>query len=109
MVIVDEVRKKVRCAKFVSVKTVGVADVKISSARSNLFGWDDFDFDTLFEIVNMDLSNAFFTVGDVLLKQIKGIAMGSPLSPILAILVCAYYENTFFRACDDDERDRVDG
>ena len=49
-------------------------------------------FDELFTIVNFDLRNSYFCVGDTLLKQIIGMPMGSPVSPALAQIVCAYYE-----------------
>ena len=34
-----------------------------------------------------------FCVGDTLLKQVVGIPMGSPISPPLAQIICAYYES----------------
>ena len=52
-----------------------------------------FTFDELLDIVNFDLSNAMFCVGDTLLKQVVGIPMGSPISPSLAQIICAYYES----------------
>ena len=39
------------------------------------------------------MDNSFFTVGNYIGKQTCGIPMGSPLSPALAVIVCAYYEN----------------
>jgi hypothetical protein len=55
----------------------------------------NFNIDDIVDIVKFDLENAIFTVGDTILKQKIGIPMGSPISPILAILVCAYSENVF--------------
>ena len=46
-------------------------------------------------IVSHDLNNIFFTSRTKLLRQTAGIAMGSPLSPALAILNCAFFENKF--------------
>ena len=34
-------------------------------------------------------------------KQTCGIPMGSPISPALAVIVCAYYENKIFKAVND--------
>ena len=43
-------------------------------------------------IVVFDLENSFFTVGKYRLLQKVGIPMGSPLSPAIAQIVCAFYE-----------------
>ena len=48
--------------------------------------------DQLKQIVHFDLGNTFFKVGTKLYLQIKGIPMGSNLSPALAYLICEYYE-----------------
>jgi hypothetical protein len=74
-----------------------------------IYGWTNMDFDTLYMVINMDLENSMFTVGDVILRQLKGIPMGSPISPILAIMVCAYYESSFYKNCNSDERQRTEG
>ena len=55
--------------------------------------WWNLSYDELLEIVCFDLDNSFFTVGNYIGKQTCGIPMGSPLSPALAVIVCAYYEN----------------
>lgn len=49
-----------------------------------------FTFDELLDIVNFDLSNAVFCVGDTLLKQVVGIPMGSPINPSLAQIIPWY-------------------
>ena len=51
-----------------------------------------FTFDELLDIVKFDLNNAYFRIGDTILQQRVGIPMGSPLSPALAQIVCAWYE-----------------
>ena len=104
----DEARKIKRNCNFVSVHNNKNEKICIGN-RMEHFGWHNFDFDTLFEIVNMDLNNAIFSVGDVILKQVKGVPMGSPLSPILAILVASYYEYMFFSNLSELEKDKVDG
>ena len=58
-------------------------------------------YDELLEIVCFDLNNSFFTVGNFVGKQTCGIPMGSPISPALAVIVCAYYENKIFKAVND--------
>ena len=54
-----------------------------------------FPRDMILAVVVFDLDNIFFTCRSTLLRQTSGIAMGSPLSPALAILTCAYDEFTF--------------
>ena len=49
-------------------------------------------FDEIMSIVKFDLDNCFFKSGNQILKQNVGIPMGSPLSPILALIICAFYE-----------------
>ena len=49
-------------------------------------------FDEILEIIEFDLNNTYFRVGDKVLQQKVGIPMGSPPSPALAQVVCAYYE-----------------
>ena len=66
----DEARKIKRNCNFVSVHNNKNEKICIGS-RMEHFDWHDFDFDALFEIVNMDLNNALFSVGDVILKQGK--------------------------------------
>lgn len=56
-----------------------------------------FDFATLRDIVAFDLNNATFTQGETLLSQKVGIPMGSPMSPALAIIMCAYCEYRYLQ------------
>jgi hypothetical protein len=49
--------------------------------------------DLILAICTFDVSNAIFFFGPILLLQILGIPMGSPLSPQLAIILCAYAEH----------------
>ena len=58
-------------------------------------------YDDLLSIVEFDLDNSFFKIGDFIGKQTSGIPMGSPLSPALAVIVCAYYENKIYSMIDE--------
>ena len=60
-------------------------------------------FKQLLEFAEFDLKNVFFTLGNSILKQIMGIPMGSPLSPSLAIIICAYSEHTFLSSLTDSK------
>ena len=106
--LVSEVRKKKRVCKYVSVCRNKDEKVRFGS-RVDLDGWTVFDFSVFEDVIDMDLEFAIFRIGDVLLQQEKGVPMGSPLSPILAILVAAYYESCFFENCQEDERKLIDG
>jgi hypothetical protein len=66
-------------------------------ANTNTQTWVTFSFQDLEDIVRFDLSNAIFTTYDSVLKQNVGIPMGSPLSPVLANLICAYHEVHYLR------------
>jgi hypothetical protein len=57
-----------------------------------------FSLQEIRDIVKFDLDNAIFTVGETTMKQNIGIPMGSPISPVLAVLVCAYSEAKFKEA-----------
>jgi len=52
-------------------------------------------FEQLILFAKFDLENVYFTLGKTILKQIIGIPMGSPLSPSLAIIICAHAEHIF--------------
>ena len=58
----------------------------------------------ILNITTFDLNNIFFTCKSSLLRQIIGIAMGSPLSPALAILNCAYHEHLFHKFLESNHR-----
>ena len=101
-------KKRVRNCEFVSVSNDKKEPVRLGR-KCGLYGWHDIDLDTIGKVIHMDLNNTFFTIGNVTLQQTKGVPMGSPLSPVLAIMVCAYYENTFFKTCSVDNRKRIEG
>ena len=43
-----------------------------------------------------------FQIGDIVLKQTKGIPMGSPMSPALAVILCAFFEHKFLATLGQD-------
>ena len=54
-----------------------------------------FKLDTLRELIIFSITNAYFTLGDHILKQLVGLIMGDPFSPPLAILYVAFDEHHF--------------
>jgi hypothetical protein len=71
---------------------------------SNTDGFVNFPLTSIRQVVKFDLENATFTIGDKILRQTVGIPMGSPISPVLAILVCAYSEH--LSLCDRQKHQR---
>lgn len=70
----------------------------------------NFTFDELINVIKFDLKNSYFKIGDRILQQRVGIPMGSPLSPALAQIVCAYYEaQTLANAARDGITNPVEG
>ena len=51
--------------------------------------------ENMMEVMEFDIDNIFFTIGDKIIKQTLGIPMGSPASPAMAIALCMYYEHRF--------------
>jgi len=54
--------------------------------------------------VDFDLNNACFSLGKIVLRQMIGIPMGSPISPSLAILSCARQEHFVKQSLGSDVR-----
>ena len=50
---------------------------------------------TLLDVVDFDLNQCIFTIGDIISKQVDGIPMGGYLSAIMAIVTCSYSEYQF--------------
>jgi len=80
--------------KFINISR---NDKKDKPRRGKSYAQDrtNFSIEDLKSIIDFDLDNAIFSLGEVILKQKKGIPMGSPLSPILAQLTCIYRENIY--------------
>lgn len=90
----DTVTPKYRNKKHISVPLRGRHGTEIGrSHHTQRFA--TFTLDELMEIVKFDLDNAIFTLGEITLKQNVGIPMGSPMSPVLATIMCSYCEAKF--------------
>jgi hypothetical protein len=78
--------------KHVSVSKTGRGGARIGIPYCEDDSQVRMSFEDLMAIVKFDLDNCYFKSGTQTLKQNIGIPMGSPLSPILALIICAYYE-----------------
>ena len=67
-------------------------NVVTGNTRVSMSKYFEITLECLLNIIYFDIDNTFFTVGNQIYKQIKGIPMGSHLSPALAYLICEYYE-----------------
>ena len=70
----------------------------------NKFTHTEMTIETLMTIIQYDMNNVYFTLGDVLLRQINGIPMGGFISAPEAQLVCIYSEVQFHKSCGLDSR-----
>lgn len=82
--------------KYINVSNNKKGD-KPRKGKSYAVDRTNFPIETLKEIILFDLENSIFRVGDLTLKQKKGIPMGSPISPVLAQLACIYRENKYMK------------
>jgi hypothetical protein len=64
-------------------------------------GFVHITYTQLITFVLFDLANVYFTLGTTILRQHNGIPMGSPISPALAIIVCAHAEHLFKQTISD--------
>lgn len=105
--IIDLTRKRRRGSE-ISVPKFGRHGTKIGRSFNDCFV--KFKLKDIRDIVKFDLDNAIFNVRGTTLRQIVGIPMGSPISPILAVLMCAYNEANYMTdQRKKGEHRRVDG
>jgi hypothetical protein len=71
---------------------------------SNKFETDHITFDQIFEVVQFDIKNAFFTVGDHIFRQVNGVPIGGILSTAEAIATCAVAEYKWLASLGNNVR-----
>ena len=80
----------------ISIKLRGKIETTTGEFKGKISGqFKQLSIKEIREITMYDLENAYLRVGTFVLQQCKGIPMGSPLSPMLAILYCARIESYF--------------
>ena len=93
--------RKTRNKPFINISTTKTSDGKYdmywSRAKGNC-GWRSIDIPSLLDVVNIDLDNAFQTIGGKMYKQNFGCPIGGKLSAIYANVLCAFDENSFFKS-----------
>ena len=79
----------------------------VGAARRGVGTRIDYPFSTMLEVIDFDLDNCYvITYDGRLLKQARGIPMGSALSPPLAIGTLAWMEHEWMQTLDDDAKAR---
>lgn len=58
----------------------------------------------MLECVDFVLENTFLKLGDKILKQVRGIPMGDPLSPAIAVATCAWMEMKWMQERTTEEK-----
>ena len=62
-------------------------------------------FEVLLDVMEFALNNAIVKMPDgTLLRQMKGIPMGDPLSPAMTIGACAWMEEEWMQQIDEDTK-----
>jgi hypothetical protein len=94
--------------KTVSVMKRGRRGVRYG-ANNSPSTMHSLDSETIRRVVEFDLQNCLFSIGKINLRQVIGIPMGSPLSPVLAVLLCAFYESNFLQQLSREQRKSIAG
>ena len=75
--------------------------------EGEVWGHASINFSTMLEVIDFDLDNCYvITYDGRLLKQARGIPMGSALSPPLAIGTLAWMEHEWMQTLEDDAKAR---
>ena len=95
-------KKEIRC-ETISIKQNG----KIETLTGSYNGkkrrcFKKLTLDQIKAIAFFDIDNSYMKFRNYILKQIIGIPMGSPLSPILATLYCSRAEHFFINTLTND-------
>ncbi len=70
-------------------------DAALQSIKWFLTRTRDPQMEIILEGLSIVMSENYFSFGDTYWKQLKGLAMGTPVAPVLAALYLGYYEEEF--------------
>ena len=77
----------------VSLQRTGIQGVIMG--RSRMAGWLAMDVKLVRLLLQFDIENCYYRVGDAVVKQVHGVPMGSPPSPAVASAVMQFFEHPF--------------
>ena len=83
--------------KHVTLEKTPRGDIHLGKSGADISTHATLSFKQIYDICKFDLENVYFTSLGQTLKQTKGVPMGSPASPNMAICICAYYEHKFMQ------------
>eukprot|EP00026_Physarum_polycephalum_P003471 Phypoly_transcript_03483.p1 GENE.Phypoly_transcript_03483~~Phypoly_transcript_03483.p1 ORF type:complete len:357 (-),score=31.02 Phypoly_transcript_03483:258-1328(-) len=104
--LIERVKGKIRGCKWLRVEKKGRGGGGFGRGEKKK-GFVEMKIEDIIKVVMFDLNNCYIRLGKVIVKQGWGIPMGSPLSPILAIVICVKYEVVFLGTLGVDNRLKV--
>jgi hypothetical protein len=104
--LIERVEGKVRGCKWLRVEKKGRGGGAFGRGEKKK-GYVELKMKDIIKVVMFDLNNCYIRLGRVIVKQGWGIPMGSPLSPILAIVICVKYETVFKETLGVDNRLKI--
>ena len=98
--------KSTKAARGRNFVTVNRADKNLSRIGPKYSGMalSQLSFTDILDICLFDTQNAYFEKNNQILKQVFGIAQGSPPSPSISVSVLMYSESRFLTSIRDDQR-----
>lgn len=104
--LIERVKGKIRGSEWIRVKKKGRGGGCFGKGGDRK-SYAEIRVKDIIKIVEFDLNNCYIKIGEIVLKQRWGVPMGSPLSPVLVIVICTKYEVTFMETLGRDNRLRV--
>ena len=87
---------------FTNIPLNEVIDICIDDLFCDTTTIQNLDCNDMRELLTLEAYDAFFIFDQVMYRQIDGVAMGSPLGPILANAFLCHFEKQWFSECPPD-------
>ena len=81
---------------FTNVPLREVIEICVDQLYNSNISSPEFPRDVCYELLQMATTNVEFSFNNIMYRQIDGVAMGSPLGPILANIFVGFQENRLF-------------